>query len=442
MKKIIHLLVILVVTFSNAQHTISGTFSPADDFTWIIAYRLKTTNQVYVADGPVEEGKFSLSIPEDAEPGTYRMVYAIPQDEFYFDVIYNGTEDIVLSFSKDKGASFVNSKENILFHSYFKEMNDIHQKIQNHYTTQKKDKEEYSEISKAIKQTQSSYEEKSNGLIAQQFIKANKPYFSDSYESVSDFVKHRKQHYFDALDFDNALLQSSSFLTEKALNFVFTSLPLKQLSQVETEQEIQKNTKTLSNQLTNVASEFQFQLYYGLWKQAARTDYNLVADDIYESYLIPLASQADDKEVISMIANYNRIRIGAVAPEISWTENFKPQHLSKLDSAEHYVLVFWSSVCSHCLNELPKLESGLKPYSSNVKVIAVGIEDEKVNWEIESTKLNGFTHVLSLGKWESKYVKLYSIEQTPTYFILNKDKEIVAKPDNYEDVLSFLETDK
>lgn len=72
------------------------------------------------------------------------------------------------------------------------------------------------------------------------------------------------------------------------------------------------------------------------------------------------------------------------------------------------------------------------------KVIAIGLEDNVFNRKIESTKLEGFTHVISLGKWESDYAQLYAINQTPSYFLLDKNKKIVAKPENYEDALALL----
>ena len=90
MKKLLLILTIFVGLQSTAQHTISGTFSPAKDYKWLIAYRLKPGTQSYIADTAVKNGVFELKIPEKALPGTYRLVYAVPQEQFYFDVIYNG----------------------------------------------------------------------------------------------------------------------------------------------------------------------------------------------------------------------------------------------------------------------------------------------------------------------------------------------------------------
>jgi len=149
---------------------ISGTFSPAKDYSWIIAYRLKPGTQVYAADTAIKNGAFSLSLPENSPQGTYRLVYAVPQEEFYFDVIYNGIEDINLNFNIDQGVSFTGSKENILFSTYFNELSTIERDIISFYSKGSSDIKTYQKILRNYRDVQESYEKKSEGLVANQFI--------------------------------------------------------------------------------------------------------------------------------------------------------------------------------------------------------------------------------------------------------------------------------
>ena len=97
------LFTLLFALVANAQHSISGTFTPAKDYKWVIAYHLKAGEQAYTADTSIKNGAFSLSLPAEAEPGTYRLVYAVPQEKYYFDVIYDGKEDVKLNFDAEKG---------------------------------------------------------------------------------------------------------------------------------------------------------------------------------------------------------------------------------------------------------------------------------------------------------------------------------------------------
>lgn len=437
MKKLIIVFVFLSTLLVNAQHTISGTFSPSKDYTWLIAYRLKPGTQVYTADTEIRNGEFNLEFPENATPGTYRMVYAVPQEEFYFDVIYNGKEDIFLSFNSDQGPLFSTSKENILFGTYFKEIQDVERDLIAFYSEASSDVRAYRKILKKYQEVQSSYEKRSVGSIANQFIIANKPYIPSDYESIQQYVAHRKKSYFDALDFTNSTLQASGFLTDKITNYVFTSLPLEHIEKADTEKAIQANVDTIFKKLTSVSDDYRFHIGYNIWTQSSASDFNETADYIFSHYLKKSPSAITNQEIINNIEIHNRLRIGAIAPEISWKKGASLINLSALKEAKNYILIFWSSTCGHCLKELPALHKELKKYP-NVTVIAVGLEDNDTYWQIESKKLENFEHVIALGKWDSKYADLYNIQSTPTYFILDADKHIIATPESDKEVVEFL----
>ena len=89
MKKIHFLFLIFVINIGFSQYSISGNLTPTKDFKWLIAYELTPFGQNYIADTEVNEGYFNLMLPVTTQPGMYRLVYAVPQDEFYIDVIYN-----------------------------------------------------------------------------------------------------------------------------------------------------------------------------------------------------------------------------------------------------------------------------------------------------------------------------------------------------------------
>ena len=435
-----HLLAVFfgsMVLSLTAQHTISGTFSPAKDYKWLIAYRLEPGTQSYIADTSIKGGKFTLNIPENAQTGTYRMVYAVPQEEYYFDVIYDGKEAIELAFNATDGVSFIISEENKLFNSYFKDINALEREIIHFYSAGKTDKKEFKNIISRLQETQTAYETRSKGLISHIFITANNPYVPSKSESVQEYVENKKQQYFNGLDFKNPILQSSGFLTDKVVNYVFTALPLGQISQEGTEAIMQENIKKANDQLQGIDAKYKTHLFYTLWAQTEASGFNSTSDFMYHSFLKHLALEMGNQEIIDKIELNNRLRFGATAPEITWQDNGSTKKLNELENAENYILVFWSSTCSHCLNELPKLHKSLYG-NPTVKVLAVGLEKDAITWKQESAKLDGFIHAISLGKWDSEYAHLYDIHQTPTYFILDKDKKIVAKPEDYNEVMEFL----
>ena len=440
LKNIIFLFTLSFTLILEAQHTISGNLSPAEDYKWLIAYKLNPDNQNYIADTAVENGTFSLSIPANATTGMYRLVYAVPQEEFYFDVIYNGKEDVVLSFDTKKGLSLISSKENLLYSNYFNELYELEKQIVQFYSERNMDRTVIQDLFKKLTTVQKSYETQSKGMICGHFISANSPYIPAEFEAVETYVQHKKQHYFDALDFKDPVIQGSGFLTDKAVNYVFTALPHQQLSVDEKEAIMIKNVRELARVLENVGATNKVQLFNSIWTQASSNNHNNLANVIYGNYLKSWATETNKTDILKTIETHDRLRFGAKAPEISWNEGSTVKKLTDLTGAKNYVIVFWSSTCSHCLQQLPELYKRIKDLSG-VKVLAIGLEDDDETWKKESAKLPSFIHGIALGKWESPYTTLYDIHQTPTYYILDREKRIVGKPENYEEVVKFLKED-
>ncbi|WP_299529901.1 thioredoxin-like domain-containing protein [Ulvibacterium sp.] len=437
MRKIV-LFPLLFLTLSvMGRHTIFGTFSPADNYSWLIAYHLEPDGQSYVADSAINSGKFTLVLPENSVAGIYRLVYALPQDEFYFDVIYNGIEDVQLHFDVSKGVDFSTSEENKIFNAYFRDIHSLESEIIQLYSEGKNKTKEFETVTKSLRASQTAYEELSKDMLTQHFVKANSPYIPLKNESLSDYVKNRKANYFTSLDLKNPILQASGFLTDKISNYVYTALPLEQMGPLETERAMQENTRKVNGHLEGTSAGFKFHVFHNLWKQAAANDYNTLSDFIYKDYLTPLAATTKDQEIINTIKTYNRLRLGAIAPEIEWRDDNTVKKLSDLNDSKYYMLIFWSSTCGHCLRDLPRLYEGLKQ-RSNLRVIAIGLEDDDVRWKIESAQFENFEHVLALGKWENEYAELYDIEKTPTYFVLDKEKRIIAKLGDSNELIKFL----
>ena len=129
-----------------------------------MAYQLKPSSQEYVTAGPVKNGNLELVMPKTAEAGLYRMVYAIPTDEFYFDVIYNGKEDIQLAFNTTNGVSFTSSEENGTYLAYLKEINSAEKKLADYYANGQKEKTKFNAIVNDLKAKQNSFETSSKPI--------------------------------------------------------------------------------------------------------------------------------------------------------------------------------------------------------------------------------------------------------------------------------------
>ena len=437
--KVLYIYFILFISIGlNAQGSISGNFSPAKDFKWLIAYELTPGGEKYTADTAVKEGFFSLEMPINAQPGMYRLVYAVPQNEFYIDVIYDKKEHVKFNFNIQDGLTITNSEENKWFNEYFSKITAAQDRLMEYYEKGSESKKEFTEIIKELKTIQKSYEENHTNSLAHKFIKANRSYFPEDYENLVTFLNHKKEHHFDNLNLNDPILQGSNFLTDKIANYVFSALPSDIATKNGLDVEINKNVKTVADFIKNTSIPFQTKVLYQIWEIAEANTMGSVQDYTFTNHLKKLAIANGNQKMVDNIESSTRLRIGAKSPEITWESNGKKHALSTMEKADNYLLVFWSSTCSHCLKELPELHKELKGYDS-LKVLAIGLEDDEINWKKVSATLPNFSHAIALGKWESDYAQTFNIQSTPTYFILDSEKRFIAKPESDKEVVEFLE---
>ncbi len=108
-------------------------------------------------------------------------------------------------------------------------------------------------------------------------------------------------------------------------------------------------------------------------------------------------------------------------------------------NADYTVVVFWDPNCGHCKEEVPRVDSFYRAIwkAKNVKVYAVMTEFDESGWKtfINTHQLADWYHVhhtLEMMKADTEgqkpsFKQLYDITQTPTLYLLDKEKRIVGK---------------
>ena len=420
-----------------SQHTIKGTFTNAEDFKYALLYKMSPLATSYIGNAEIkEDGSFILPLETTATAGMYKIVYAIPKEEYNFDIIYNGKENIEFTFDSESGISFQESLENKLLQGYTSSMALISQSIGNFYMQQSTDTLALKDIFKTQRETQNNFELAAKGTIALEFIKANKPYIPEGFEDVNRYVENLEQHFFDAVDFNNITLQSSDFLVERMYNYVLgIGAGSSNISE-----NYNKNIDTFYLALQHAPLEIKGSLLLQLWETMADSDFEVVANHISDNYLIDIAKSLNDEELIKSLTHFKNTSKQSKAPDFYLNEGTSEQKLSDLTGYEYYALVFWSSSCGHCLNEIPQLENFVNSLNENkLQVIAIGLENDDKAWAETIKNYPSFIHVLGLGKWDNEIGNAYDIKATPTYFVLDKNKHIVAKPDDFESLKLFFE---
>lgn len=144
-----------------------------------------------------------------------------------------------------------------------------------------------------------------------------------------------------------------------------------------------------------------------------------------------------DRLASTLKSNAN-VEIGAAFPNYKFQSPVNTNAKSLYDvKADKKVIIFWSSTCSHCEEELPKLLAKYNELKArNIQVVGLSMDVDKDSY---AKKIAAFPWVndSELKGWNSSYVDTYNVHATPTYFILDANNKIINKPEHVADVLEY-----
>lgn len=437
------LFALFLVSFSvNAQDSIRVKLEPNNGYKWLMLYKINGAQQQYISNASLENDEFILPVSEDKAPGMYRMFYDMDNGG-YFDFLYN-KEPISVTFNPalpEQTAIFHESEENKIFQSYLNSIVEKQVKLDSvqmaYFDADDKAslKKMYVERLKSLNAIQEYFEKESEGKMANVFIKATKKYNSaEIKETPGDFLKELEDHFFDHIDFGSKTLLNSSVIVDKVIEYVFY---INGSEDKDTLFELRK--KMISNAMGKMGNHNDVKvdvLSSLIYAMAGQEDLKMV-EFLRNDYYSKLPEDLQDAKFIADIDKIIGVAIGQDAPEITWKKDGKSKKLSDLNEANSYIVVFWSTTCSHCLEEIPQLYKATKDIEG-LQVIGVVLEDDKFGFDYHTEMMDKWINVLALKKWENEIARSYQVNSTPSYFVLDKDKKIVAKPEHLADVLEIL----
>ena len=451
MKKLI-LLILFISSFAQAQFSINGTLTNSLDKDWVILYKIEGATQQFVQNTTIKkdtlliDGKkkainiFKFELAATAKAGTYRVRYRTRGISFV-DFIFN-KEDVSFTFHPDypeQAILFSKSRENIIYKNYLKDISKQQQKLDSLQIKDIKNleidlKKAYKTALKRINSIQEKYLKSTKNMYIYPFIKASLRVNSVEIKAnLQDYMYAVKNTFFDHIDFSNETLINSSFLVDRITDYIFY---INYSDNAETQQRLYKTAvETVFIKVENIV--FKKNIIEFLIEKFEENNNFRMIDFLFENYYNTLPkSMQNDKfktEKLKLLAT----AIGSIAPDFSWIENGKEFQLSNLNEVNNYVLVFWSTGCSHCLKEIPELHKFLQG-KKDIKVIAFAMERNDLDWEKIKITLPNWHHVLGLNKWNNKTARIYNINTTPTYFVLNSNKKIIANPIALKDLETLI----
>jgi thiol-disulfide isomerase/thioredoxin len=437
MNKLLFALILSLTTaFSTqAQNTyhISGKLNPSAGLQYALLYQVDGMEQKFIKNTELLNGVFDFTMNPGAKSGVYRLVFDL-QKGIYFDVYFD-QENINFEADPedfDLSVVFSSSKNNQVFYDY-KKATGLGQsrldEIQVAYLSDPSSvlAEQFNQQYSELEKIKDYYLSLSKGLYVEDFVKAHlRDNPQEPVATALEYLTFVKLHYFDHLDFKNPKLLQSDYLYTKVTDYIFY---LSSAQDVALRDQLQK--QAIDEVMSRISvTDFEAELLELILSQFMRQGSTDLAYYTIENYYQKLPLELQDQLFIQEVKSTLAIAVGNEAPNFSWTDQKGSEHeLQDFKGEQNIVLVFWSSTCGHCLNDIPQLYESTKNHS-DIRVIAVGLEDTGYDqkWKTMVETMPNWTHVLGLDKWENPTARLYNIIGTPTYIVLNKDLVISSKP--------------
>ena len=260
----------------------------------------------------------------------------------------------------------------------------------------------------------------------------------DSVRWVMNY-NYNKNHFFDNIDLNDERLLRTPLLYAR-LDAFFTNVL------IQSSDTINKEIDKLIKKCSGNYKMFQFISVYlfNHFRESEIMGHDAVmvklADDIYLSGKADWVTKEFKDDLRKQVDLIRPNLIGKKAENMVM-DSYKGIFVSLYDVEKDFtILYFWEPDCGHCKEATPKLKVYYdKPKDYSLEVFAVCTTSDKAKWTkyIEDNKLtwiNGWD-----PKRSSHFDYYYNVQSTPTVYILDKSKKIIAKKLSVEEIGPFID---
>jgi peroxiredoxin len=366
-----------------------------------------------------EEQSLSVAIADTADIIKSMTIVGAEQSEVYLSILH---------FFQLKG------EERNQIVSAFNSLPDS-KKEENRESFQKQTDAINEEVAHFQKNIVEKYNDKWLGI----FFKSIQPVLTGPYpapQTQAEFqeeFRYMKEHFFDNINLRDKRFWWTNFLPQKVTEYM--------------KKQVEQHPDSLANAATKLVSKTlgdstSFQLMMNKLIEYSSSSEILGMENIWaklveDYYHKGLVTWADSTHIANIEFEYMKIRfnrVGMYAFDLGLI-NEKGKEVDIYNLTKNYtVLYFYEPSCGHCVKTTPELyEQIYKKYANKgVDIIAVCLvtKDEKQIWEdfINKHNLRGnHWHNVWDPERTSNYWKYYDVSTTPSIYILDIDKKIIAK---------------
>jgi thiol-disulfide isomerase/thioredoxin len=400
-----------------------------------------------------EKGEFVFSGTDTLEHGMYSVLAG---NKKVFDFL---VDEQKLSFETDTSYIVGNmkvkgGKENQLFYDYLQFLSKKNRevaKLRKEQANFKSNSPEFEAlrdkmngINDEVRAFIDELHEKHPGSFTSNFIYAVEypevPEAPEGADSTFGF-KYFKAHFFDNFAFDDSrLLRTSTFndKTEYYLEKLTRQHPDSIIEAVDLIlSKVRDNPTLYKYELSHLTSKYERSQIMGM---------DAVFVHLAKNYFMKEKPEWFTKKNLERLAEranaLDPLLLGKKAPNIIVKDTAMERFIQLYDVEAKFTIVYiWSPDCGHCKKATPKLKEVYDRYKDKgVEVFAVGSEFENEAWkqfiiDFDLNWINGSDG----GDFRSNFRTLYDVYSTPQTYLLDENKEILAKKMSVESLENMLE---
>lgn len=438
-------LVLFMVAFmAQAQVNISYMVKGLDN-TMVTLSSVRGSVRIPIDSVISNKGLIRFNNTNPLPAGVYRITFG---KNLFTDIILNGETIVMENDIKNMLDDLVvkESNENKIYYDYWRtsmyindsidEISQLGQKIyeaNNKVITHDLDSmaKKASQLDTYLKQYTQKLIAKSKGMYVHKLLLAYLEPDWDTYKTTANAKKYRsrkeflKEHFFDNISFsDSTLLNSEVF-------YVLCTDYLTKYADPESDSAYTRAVDFILQQITPGTPVYTYVLNL-LINTYADTEWEETFAHLVDAYLLKdhVPQPGWETTLALRAATIKNLRPGNRAPDFTISNN-KGQTVKLFSIRSKVILLFfWSSTCPHCEKVMPQIHNIYKQYHPlGLEIVAVSVDTDNKEWQagIAKNQMN-WINLSDLKGMVSPVVESYNAFSTPTFFLLDASKIIIAHP--------------
>ena len=398
----------------------------------------------YIDSASVATGCFSLQLKVNQSTSLFSLVLN-KKNNAYIRLIYNKEN---IEFSADlqhllSTITFTSSTENTAYYNYTRKMDTLSKKTESLNKLQQlydpydpysqSIQAELKKLNHSMRIVSLDVANKRKGTFFSKFLIAQQPVtIPELPQELKD--EYLRTHYLDNFDLTYDPLTHTDLLPQAIRNY----LALYEKRSYSYDQQEKKYELAVYNLLSikGMSAVISGFITKELLNYFQFGNYDILGAFINDTYIQKNLCH-DDQQLANLTKqteNIRRVAVGQMSPEIM-LQGQKYANLSQVPNP-YTLIVFWATTCPHCTQMLPELKNIYLHQKGNaLELIAISIDNSKSTLDAFLEKGNyPWINYSDYKGWSGPIASAFNIRGTPTFYLLDQSKKIIAKPFDVDEV--------